>query len=84
MSKSANRKLRERGETREEMDLVLKYRDSIRQFYCPACRFGLFKSQFRAVYLAPSLGDGVFPLTAAISIQCPQCGTVYHLKLVTG
>jgi len=79
MTSSANRRLRDRGLEKHYFDLVLVFSNEIRQHYCMFCRFGLFKSQHRAVMMAPSLGDNTMPATQLISLQCPDCGVIYRI-----
>lgn len=74
----ANHKLRKMGFEPFTVTVVLEYSDRIMQYYCIFCRHGLFRTQRRVTQI--NYGNS-FEDSEAIpfSLQCPQCGNVFHL-----
>jgi len=81
MPDSIRRILRLQERLPDETTVWLTARGQEASFNCNICKKTLFKHKHRVVALLD--GEGALTLNPSpISIQCPVCGTIYHVSII--
>lgn len=84
MPTTANQRLKERGDEPYHVNVHLRYGERILQHYCLFCKHGLFRSQYRTMTIDYGVGGYTHEiLTQPVSIQCPKCGAIYHIQILS-
>lgn len=80
MPSSINYTLRLQGKQAREVTVWLAKEDHTSEFWCNYCRKGLFSHEQRVIAIIGGCTDGVPFLTPPVSVQCSNCGTIYHIR----
>lgn len=62
------------------IEMHLRFEETVTQHNCIFCKRGIFRSHNRVISVNEVAGYINPFLTAPVSIQCPTCGTIYHLS----
>ena len=76
---SINNELKRTGRIAQEVTVFLRMSPDVELFKCPKCGSGIIKHNRGIMALVyGNFADFENPLTAPYSVQCHNCGTIYH------